>query len=889
MGNKNRLSFMGLFNGERVCGLQNDSTLTIPRIQRDYAQGRQTSFVSEVRKGFLDTLEEYLGKPEEIHDLDFVYGYTSENTFTPLDGQQRLTTLFLLHWYIAKKCEGTSVSRDFFAALTIETQGVKHCRFSYDTRDSSADFCDRLISEKIELNSGKSISECIMDKDWYDPDWNLDPTIKGMLVMLDAINKRFGYWTNLEFLLQKLSGDDSPISFIFTNLDDYNLSDDLYIKMNSRGKPLTDFENFKAKFEQKIEEIANTDQAGVFNELKTEIEKNKGQKGIEDVRGYFSFNFDTEWTQFFWTLCRAEVEEAMKKDLDADTKERQYSLSGKLKYQRREKALENLLDAKLGRFIRVMLGNAYAFYLDKEIPGTLLGEKAIKYNDLNEVGAFTAETVKYLIDGFKTLSENGVVTFRIGYHEGKPVFFDLPTMFNDLLNGKDIGFIGRTRLWAYLQYLKTFKNEEEGLREWMKFVYNVTERFNGPDILNKNLKNALQDLNVWLVAMKDAHLVSIDEALCLNKITTNIFFEEYQIKEEVVKAKLRTSAQFSDKVETLEGHPYFNGQIGFILKISGILDIDVESPLETYMERAEKKFSKFWDYGQIASKIFEGGYLERKLADDALFERAMLTINPDYTFGYNFLNSKTGSDNVRRDNSWKRWLRNFNQEDQRLYSYMSILFDKLNPALVNQEANQAGSLRYVIDQYPDNLSKWSILVHNSSLIGYCINGAFNKKDETTGLLILHPYQTYHAWDRELFSAHLWNTWIEPHTSEGAMFEGFKYAGCNILRAEGDYPHIETSIESGEELWSLSIYSELHTDTPVFYLWLRRNSWIERDLERLIVNLESAGFERQGEQIKFKKSLKGIDFYKIANKTLVIKKEVAKLIEEEMKENEQPAE
>ena len=30
---------------------------------------------------------------------------------------------------------------------------------------------------------------------------------------------------------------------------DFHLSDELYIKMNSRGKPLSDFETFKARFE----------------------------------------------------------------------------------------------------------------------------------------------------------------------------------------------------------------------------------------------------------------------------------------------------------------------------------------------------------------------------------------------------------------------------------------------------------------------------------------------------------------------------------------------------------------------------------------------------------------------------------------------------------------
>ena len=38
-------------------------------------------------------------------ELDFVYGSIIIDTFQPLDGQQRLTTLFLFHWYFALKEE----------------------------------------------------------------------------------------------------------------------------------------------------------------------------------------------------------------------------------------------------------------------------------------------------------------------------------------------------------------------------------------------------------------------------------------------------------------------------------------------------------------------------------------------------------------------------------------------------------------------------------------------------------------------------------------------------------------------------------------------------------------------------------------------------------------
>ena len=72
--------------------------IVIPIIQRDYAQGRTTEKPTEVRKGFVSNLISYLQAPEgEIHDLDFVYGTVVDNEFIPLDGQQRLTTLFLLH------------------------------------------------------------------------------------------------------------------------------------------------------------------------------------------------------------------------------------------------------------------------------------------------------------------------------------------------------------------------------------------------------------------------------------------------------------------------------------------------------------------------------------------------------------------------------------------------------------------------------------------------------------------------------------------------------------------------------------------------------------------------------------------------------------------------
>ena len=72
--------------------------IVIPIIQRDYAQGRTDADVQRVRKRFLNSLHKAIS--ESNITLDFVYGdIDNDGVMTPLDGQQRLTTLFLLHYY----------------------------------------------------------------------------------------------------------------------------------------------------------------------------------------------------------------------------------------------------------------------------------------------------------------------------------------------------------------------------------------------------------------------------------------------------------------------------------------------------------------------------------------------------------------------------------------------------------------------------------------------------------------------------------------------------------------------------------------------------------------------------------------------------------------------
>ena len=206
--------------------------IRIPKIQRDYAQGRENNDVDRVRRRFLDSL--YRAVTETPITLDFIYGdIKDDGVMTPLDGQQRLTTLFLLHWYAAKKC---AVDADDYSFLN---------RFSYETRPSSQYFCEHLVEFNPSFRG--VLSNEIKDQPWFPLSWMHDPTIHSMLVMLDSIDEVFG---NVSDLWERLN--NNTITFHFRPIKDMGLTDELYIKMNSRGKPLTVFEHFKAELERQI-------------------------------------------------------------------------------------------------------------------------------------------------------------------------------------------------------------------------------------------------------------------------------------------------------------------------------------------------------------------------------------------------------------------------------------------------------------------------------------------------------------------------------------------------------------------------------------------------------------------------------------------------------------
>lgn len=258
--------------------LLKENKVSIPKIQRDYAQGRKTKNIQYIREMFLNNLFKVLSDNHynKKLKLDFVYGYEDKDKlqdkeitiFKPLDGQQRLTTLFLLHWYFAKK---ESVSEDELSFLK---------NFSYDTRKSSRDFCEKLVdfqpdfSQEVSEKTTDRIEKQIINQNWFIANWKNDPTITSMLVMLKAIDEKFNGLSNI---WGKLTGNNPSIVFHLLKMKNLGLPDDLYIKMNARGKPLTDFEHFKSQFLEVL--------SGEFKET-------------------FNSKIDREWADLFWDIFK---------------------------------------------------------------------------------------------------------------------------------------------------------------------------------------------------------------------------------------------------------------------------------------------------------------------------------------------------------------------------------------------------------------------------------------------------------------------------------------------------------------------------------------------------------------------------------------------------------
>lgn len=221
----------------------------IPIIQRDYAQGRYNEKANAVRKRLIEDFINCLEDDDKSMDFNFIYGNTEGDIFYPVDGQQRLTSLYLLHWVLA--CRSEKI-KEF---ITLKA-------FTYSTRNSANEFFRLLKNpneELINLVKGINFKKSIKNFPWFATEWNNDPTVLSALIFIDDLCISLDKKKDHGMFYDRLVSENSAV--IFTMLEENSGGNSetaaaiKYIRMNARGKELTTFENVKAMIDSIAEKF----------------------------------------------------------------------------------------------------------------------------------------------------------------------------------------------------------------------------------------------------------------------------------------------------------------------------------------------------------------------------------------------------------------------------------------------------------------------------------------------------------------------------------------------------------------------------------------------------------------------------------------------------------
>lgn len=218
--------------------------VVIPGIQRHYVQGANNPKAESVRKQFIKEIFTAIEEKQNEFNLHFIYGPINtdgEDSFVPVDGQQRLTTLWLIARYAAEKAE-PSDRKDLLSLLS---------RFTYEDRINAKRFCQALTCENSRWDITQDPNPDILCQDWFVDYWKEDETVASMIRMLSTIHEEWYKHQDTITADDVLEAIASQIRFEL-KIDAFG--DDIYMKMNARGLQLTQWENFKGKFSESLSE-----------------------------------------------------------------------------------------------------------------------------------------------------------------------------------------------------------------------------------------------------------------------------------------------------------------------------------------------------------------------------------------------------------------------------------------------------------------------------------------------------------------------------------------------------------------------------------------------------------------------------------------------------------
>jgi hypothetical protein len=453
----------------------------------------------------------------------------SKSKLLPLDGQQRLTTLWLVHFVL-------------YHQSNMDIPSWMH-NFNYKTRKSSTSFITSLI-QNTDIDKFQIYSTTIEKSKWFYKNWLQDPTVKGILVTLDEVQQQLNerlisfdgeerklkieQWiTNFE------QQDNCAIQFSFLPLSDIDVEDDIYIKMNDRGKQLSDFEIFKNDLLDYLKNLIDNNVPD-FNQNEYDI---------------IAKNIDKKWHDIFWN----------EKDKDSFNVEfgfHYFFLYHLLLYRISNNQKENLISVD---YFSALIGDKRCSNFEQ-----------FDFRELEKLDLISLDSLKYVFQNLEIFTENDLIkssqkiTDEICFKkDGKPEFGNnFLKHFLKSASG-NIGYYDRTYNYAISKYLFKYKSNLDinFLKQWCRVLQNLV--YNQAYIQGKDdFETAIKHVNQLLEYGPD-----IEETLFSHGTGLNVF--PRQLSEEIEKVCFyKIQPELYPYFLKFEGHPFFHGQIEFLINLS---------------------------------------------------------------------------------------------------------------------------------------------------------------------------------------------------------------------------------------------------------------------------------------------------------------------------------
>lgn len=294
--------------------------IVIPDLQRDYCWATTkivTGDGQSLVEAYVDDLILESQKAKEAKlKMGLLYGYEYPADNVQLcDGQQRLTTLFLISGVCLNKlgAEDDVLRKE---ASSIISQG-NSSRLQYAIRDSSLSFINNLVQNRAFYPE-------ITEVPWFSNEYSRDPSVCNMILAIRQIDSKV---TNAATAKKLLNYILHNISFLYFDMQSRTYSEEQYVILNTTGYSLTPTEHVKPKLLGKLSE----------EQLKKHSERwESWEQFIWDHRPKEDDNFTVdEWFDRFLTIFY--LAENIEKDNSFSEKEAEYTsyqrvLQGSRKY-----------------------------------------------------------------------------------------------------------------------------------------------------------------------------------------------------------------------------------------------------------------------------------------------------------------------------------------------------------------------------------------------------------------------------------------------------------------------------------------------------------------------------------------------------------------------------